>query len=145
MSSDAVSPEAGTSDEEPTSLDLDAETTGVVPVASVRLSDFVDGDPPLPLAYLLVVTGDARGETLVVDELPAVIGRANEADLVVADDTVSRRHAELRGDRAAVVLVDLGSSNGTTLNGNPMVGEVAVHDGDIVGFGSATVVVKRIS
>ena len=126
-------------------MGLDAETTGVVPVASIRLTDFVDGDPPLPLAYLLVVSGESRGTTLVVDELPAVIGRGHEADLAVVDDTVSRRHAELRGDRAALVLVDLGSSNGTTLNGNPMVGEVAVHDGDIVGFGSATVVVKRIS
>ena len=121
------------------------DTTGAVPVASVRLSDFLEGDPSLPFAYLLVVTGDDRGHTLTVDALPTVIGRAAEADLVIDDETVSRRHAQLTGDRGGLVLSDLGSSNGTTLNGNPMVGEVVLHDGDLIGFGSATIVVKRIA
>lgn len=121
------------------------DATGTVPVVSVRLSDFLDGEPPLPFAYLLVVTGEARGETLCVDELPMIIGRAVEADLVIDDDTVSRRHAEISGDRSGLVLRDLGSSNGTTINGNAMVGEIVLLDGDLVGFGSATVVVKRIA
>jgi pSer/pThr/pTyr-binding forkhead associated (FHA) protein len=123
----------------------DADTTRATPVASVRLSDFVAGDPPLPIAYLLVVTGADRGRTLVVDHLPVVIGRAADADLVIDDETVSRNHARLSGDRNTLVLVDLGSSNGTALNGNPMVGELALHDGDLVGFGSATAVVKHIA
>ena len=130
--------------EDQTSTEVDADTTGLVPVTTVRLADFLAGDPPLPIAYLLVVNGDDRGRTLVVEQLPAVIGRGAEADLVVADDTVSRRHAEFRGDRAALSVTDLESSNGTTLNGNPIVGELVLHDGDILGFGSAIVVVKRI-
>ena len=130
--------------EDATSTEVDADTTGLVPVTTVRLADFLAGDPPLPVAYLLVVNGDDRGRTLVVEQLPAVIGRGAEADLVVADDTVSRRHAEFRGDRAALSVTDLESSNGTTLNGNPIVGELVLHDGDILGFGSAIVVVKRI-
>ena len=133
------------SEDTPTSTGADVDRTGAFPIATVRLGDFLDGEPPLPYAYLLVVTGDARGQTLCVEGLPTVIGRAAEADLVIDDETVSRRHAELSGDRGELVLRDLGSSNGTTLNGNPMVGELGLHDGDLVGFGSATVVVKRIA
>lgn len=121
------------------------DPTGVISELRVRLDDFVDGDPPLPLAYLLVVTGPARGTTLVVDRLPVVVGRSTDADLVINDETVSRTHAELRGDRTAVELEDLGSSNGTTLQGNPIVGSLALLDGDLVGFGSAICLVKRIS
>lgn len=133
------------SDPEPTSAEVDTDPTGAVPAASPRLSDFVAGTPELPHAYLLVVAGSDRGHTLEVDRLPVVVGRSVDADLVIADDTVSRRHAEVSGDRAGLVLTDLGSSNGTTLNGNPMAGGVALHDGDLVGFGSAVVVVKRIA
>ena len=123
----------------------DLDTTSAVPVATLRLADLVAGEPPLPVAFLLVVAGDDRGSILTVTSLPVVIGRAPDADLVVADETVSRQHARLDGDRSALTVVDLGSSNGTTLNGNPMVGEVTLHDGDLVGFGSATAVVKLIS
>lgn len=127
----------------PDHVDRDATVANVV--ATLRLADFIDGDPSLPYAFLLVVGGDARGTALVVDELPVVVGRSDEADLVLADDTVSRRHARLDGDRSMLFLTDLGSSNGTTLNGNPTDGDLLLRDGDIVGFGSATVLVKRIS
>lgn len=122
-----------------------SDPTGVISEVRVRLDDFLEGEPELPLAYLLVVTGPARGATLVVDHLPVVVGRSSDADLVIDDETVSRRHAELRGDRAALEIEDLGSSNGTTLQGNPIVGSLALLDGDLVGFGSATCLVKRIS
>ena len=138
MSSDDSEPPPG-------STATDADVTHAVPVASLRLADLVAGDPPLPVALLLVVAGDDRGSLLVVQGLPAVIGRSPDADLVVADDTVSRHHARLAGDRESLTVTDLGSSNGTTLNGNPMVGEVTLHEGDLVGFGSATLVVKLIA
>ncbi len=122
-----------------------SEPTGVVPMVPVRLADFLGGQPPLPCLLLLVVSGPARGETLAVTDLPAVIGRSSGADLVVDDDTVSRRHAELRGHRGAVEIEDLGSSNGTTLNGNPITGSLLLRDGDLLGLGSATFLVKRIA
>lgn len=129
----------------PGSAEADVDVTSTVPIATVRLSDFVAGEPPLPLAFLLVVAGEERGRNLVVEDLPAVVGRAADADLVIDDDTVSRHHARLSGDRDTLFLEDLGSSNGTTLNGNPMVGAVALHDGDLVGFGESVVVVKVVS
>jgi len=120
------------------------DSTGVVPIVRPQLADLLGGEPPVPHLFLVVLTGPARGDVLVVDRLPVELGRSPEADLVLADDTVSRRHAVLRGDRGAVELEDLGSSNGTAINGNPMVGALRLLDGDLVSFGSATVLVKQV-
>lgn len=120
------------------------DATGVLPIQRPGLSDLLAGEPELPHAFLVVLTGDARGTTLVVESLPAELGRSPEADLVLVDDTVSRRHAVLRGDRTALELEDVGSSNGTSINGNPMVGALGLLDGDLVTFGSATCLVKRV-
>ncbi|GAB2935695.1 FHA domain-containing protein [Nonomuraea fastidiosa] len=65
-----------------------------------------------------------------------VVGRGSSCDLVLTDLTVSRVHAELRreGD-GAWMLVDLGSLNGTRLNGWRLVGPARVKSGDEVAFG----------
>lgn len=120
------------------------DATGVLPIQRPRLADLVDGDPPLPHAFLVVLTGRARGETLVVGSLPAELGRSPDCGIVLDDDTVSRRHAVLRGDRDGLEVEDVGSSNGTSINGNPMVGSLSLLDGDLVTFGSATCLVKRV-
>lgn len=120
------------------------DPTGILPVTRPVLADLLEGAPAVPLAYLVVLTGPARGMTLVVDTLPLELGRSPEADLVLPDDTVSRRHAVLRGDRRVLEVEDVGSSNGTAINGNPMVGALTLLDGDLVTFGSATVLVKRV-
>lgn len=120
------------------------DATGVLPVQRPGLSDLLAGEPELPYAFLVVLTGEARGTTLIVRALPAELGRSPDADLVLVDETVSRRHAVLRGDRRVLELEDAGSSNGTSINGNPMVGTLGLLDGDLVTFGSATCLVKRI-
>lgn len=120
------------------------DATGVLPIQRPGLSDLLEGEPPLPYAFVVVLSGGARGTTLVVDTLPAELGRSPDADLVLDDDTVSRRHAVLRGDRDSLQVEDLGSSNGTAINGNPMVGALSLLDGDLVSFGSATCLVKRV-
>lgn len=116
----------------------------MVPRIEVRLADFLAGEPALPIALLVVVDGPARRSVLVVDDLPLVIGRSREADLTIDDETVSRRHVEFRGVRDALEIEDLGSSNGTTINGNPVAGTITLHDGDLLGLGSATLLVKTI-
>ncbi|HEX4902001.1 MAG TPA: FHA domain-containing protein [Acidimicrobiales bacterium] len=120
------------------------DPTGVLPVVRPSLADLLAGEPVPPFAFLVVLSGAARGETLVVDRLPASLGRSPDADLVLGDESVSRRHAVLRGDRAALEVEDVGSSNGTSINGNPMVGALTLLDGDLVTFGSATCLVKRV-
>ena len=66
--------------------------------------------------------------------LPLVLGRALSSDLPVLDPTVSRRHAELTIESASVQLKDLGSSNGTFVNGSRVTTTV-VRTGDRVVFG----------
>jgi hypothetical protein len=66
-----------------------------------------------------------------------VLGRARDCGCVIADPSVSRRHAELRRDGERWLLRDLGSRNGTRVNGVRVVAEVEVCPGDRVGFGDA--------
>ncbi len=65
-----------------------------------------------------------------------VIGRSSGCHLVLGDDTVSRRHAELRLEGGRWLLRDLGSANGTLVNGRRVV-EAEVRPGDVVRLGGA--------
>ncbi len=64
-----------------------------------------------------------------------VVGRVAGTDVQLEDDSVSRRHAEVVMSGKTVVLKDLGSANGTTVNGQPLTGEVTLQPGDIIQFG----------
>lgn len=64
-----------------------------------------------------------------------VVGRVAGVDVRVDDDSVSRRHAELEAKGSDVVLRDLGSANGTTVNGNPIAEDTTLAPGDIIQFG----------
>ncbi|WP_326653337.1 MULTISPECIES: DUF1707 and FHA domain-containing protein [unclassified Streptomyces] len=66
---------------------------------------------------------------------PLRIGRDPANGLRLSHDTVSRLHAELSHQGSLWILRDLGSTNGTTVNGRRVTGSVVVHDGDMVGFG----------
>ena len=66
---------------------------------------------------------------------PLVLGRALSSDLPVLDPTVSRRHAELVIEPSAVQLKDLGSSNGTFVNGARITTTTTIRMGDRVVFG----------
>ncbi|MER6947048.1 DUF1707 and FHA domain-containing protein [Nonomuraea sp. NPDC000554] len=70
------------------------------------------------------------------DRVRYVVGRGAACDLVLSDLTVSRVHAELRrADDGEWTLVDLGSLNGTRLNGWRLVGPARIRSGDEVSFG----------
>jgi hypothetical protein len=78
------------------------------------------------------------GERIPVGDDPVTIGRLPECEIVLADSKVSRRHAEVRRDTGAgVLLVDLGSTNGTQVNGAG-VKEKALTDGDAITVGATT-------
>ena len=72
-----------------------------------------------------------------------VIGRSPECDLTIADETVSWRHAELRWLGSEWVLADLGSTNGTHVNGWRAGPGFMVRPGDRVRFGSSSFVVTE--
>ena len=70
-----------------------------------------------------------------------VVGRGADVDLRLVDAAVSRRHARLSVTDATVMLEDLGSTNGTFVNGRK-VDAAALRDGDRLTFGSSTVVFR---
>ncbi len=61
-----------------------------------------------------------------------VIGRADDAGVKLAQPSVSRRHAEIVVNGTEVMLRDLGSHNGTRLNGAQVMKETSVHMGDVI-------------
>jgi pSer/pThr/pTyr-binding forkhead associated (FHA) protein len=73
----------------------------------------------------------------MLESEPIVIGRLPECTVVLGDPNVSRRHAEVRRQGADVVVVDLGSTNGTRVNGVP-VRERPLADGDEIMVGTTT-------
>jgi pSer/pThr/pTyr-binding forkhead associated (FHA) protein len=93
-------------------------------------------------AELIVL--DQRGEPserISITREPVVIGRMSSNDVVLADSNVSRRHAELRRDLEGWLLVDLGSTNGTLVNGK-LAREHRLRNGDKLTFGTSELVFK---
>lgn len=75
---------------------------------------------------------------------PQVIGRAMTSDIPVFDPTISRRHAEVAVEGTQVLVRDLGSSNGTFVNGNRIT-EFRLASGDFVTFGKVRFQLKDIA
>ena len=73
---------------------------------------------------LAVVEGNDNSAVYRINQAQTVIGRGDEADLSVLDDEVSKRHCAIRVEGTVVSLVDLGSLNGTLINGRPMRAEI---------------------
>lgn len=82
-----------------------------------------------------MVSNDGRQYALAVGS--TIIGRGEQAQLRLADVGISRRHARLDYDGTRVVLTDLGSTNGTVVNGQ-RISAVALRPGDVVQFGTTT-------
>lgn len=98
-----------------------------------------------PWRYIIAVTaGPHQGQEFIVNQLPALIGRVEEAGIRLPEDMgVSRRHAELYRSKADMLwLRDLNSSYGTSVNG-ASVGDTRVKPGDIIEVGHSRLVIKR--
>jgi predicted component of type VI protein secretion system len=78
-----------------------------------------------------------EGRRMVVGDGGATVGRSRQCEIVVADPNVSRRHAELRPRDGSWVLTDLGSTNGSRVNGRPVEGPTVVRPGDEIELGTA--------
>ena len=90
-------------------------------------------------AYLIVLAGAAVGEMYKISKTETTIGRGSQADIQVIDEGISRAHAAIRLDGDQVVVVDLGSTNGTFLNGEKVGPQTALSDGDKIQVGSTTI------
>lgn len=69
---------------------------------------------------------------------PVIVGRAPGADIVIAASYVSGRHARISRLAENLIVEDLGSTNGTTVNGTRVHGATQLEDGDTIGIGDVT-------
>src|SRR5205823_2106952 len=93
-----------------------------------------------PRAWLLVHTPGAPESRFELAQSPLRIGRRRGNQIVLHDDYVSARHAEIVERDGRRYLRDLGSTNGTELNGSPLAPDssVPLADGDTLQIGSCT-------
>jgi DNA-binding CsgD family transcriptional regulator len=82
--------------------------------------------------------GPLAGTVIRLDQDVATLGRRTDNAYVVADPRISRVHAEIRKEAGAVIVTDLGSSGGTSVNGNEVSGPTVINHGDKVSFGPVT-------
>lgn len=102
-------------------------------------AEVIEGPDGLAPAEL-VLPGGGRVQ---VETEPLVIGRMPECSIVLSDPNVSRRHAEVLRMNDAFVVRDLGSTNGTKVNGMP-IRESYLSTGDNITVGSTTLVFEML-
>ena len=89
-------------------------------------------------AYLIVLAGADVGKMFKLDEGETVIGRSHKATIRLDDDSISRLHAKFLLTGFSVTCEDLGSSNGTLVNGTRIRGQ-QLQDGDKIRLGETTI------
>jgi hypothetical protein len=84
---------------------------------------------------------DGSGRTYDLTQGSHVIGRGQDSSFRLPDTGVSRRHLEISWDGHTATLTDLGSTNGTTVNGNP-IQTWQLNDGDVIRVGHSSLVFR---
>lgn len=92
------------------------------------------------LARMTVKTGLLDGRSYRFHQDVSTVGRTNGNDLILADQSVSRRHARLWFTDGYWYLENLSSSNGTLVNNVRIFQSVVLNDGDVINFGDEVVV-----
>jgi hypothetical protein len=85
---------------------------------------------------VLLIVG---GKRLVVGPTGATMGRSRQCDVMLDDPNVSRKHAEIRPRGGSWVLTDLGSTNGSRLNGRRLDGSEVLKPGDEIELGTSQI------
>ena len=122
-----------------TSIGSAGPPTGTGPAAA--LGTGIHRELPTGAALLVVHRGPAEGSEFLLpaDSDIVGVGRSPESEVFLDDVTVSRRHAEFVCAGRDVIVRDLGSTNGTKVNGVAINGDQLLVHGDVIGFGTAQV------
>lgn len=83
---------------------------------------------------LVVMEGTFVGEVYRIERESVVIGRSDEADIILTDEGISRQHAQIDKHENSYAITDLGSTNGIFVNGMPT-RQAALRDGDKILLG----------
>lgn len=94
----------------------------------------------LPALFLTAPTALA-GRVIVIEQ-PTLVGRGSEADVTLDDPFISDRHVRFDRLENRLVIEDLGSTNGTVVNGMPVAGRRALDRGDVIRIGQTIMEVR---
>jgi pSer/pThr/pTyr-binding forkhead associated (FHA) protein len=120
-----------------------SDTLFGIPVTPPAGTELQRGNTPpspaaAPLASFLFRSGELKGRRLPI-KVPVVnIGRGDYNDVVIADPSVSTMHAKLQRRDAIWILTDLGSTNGTFVEGERLTGEMPLSPGTTLKFGDVS-------
>jgi Protein of unknown function (DUF3662)/Inner membrane component of T3SS, cytoplasmic domain len=87
---------------------------------------------------------DIDGQRYSLNADSIILGRSSEADILIDDTGVSRRHLEIRTEDGASTAVDLGSTNGSYVNGQRVQGSAPLADGAAISMGRTKIVFRLI-
>ena len=121
-----------------------SDTMHGLPVSELRGVSTPPAAQAMALASLLVRSGAFRGKRLPVRAPVVNIGRADYNDIVISEPSVSTTHAKLQRRDDIWVLSDLGSTNGTFVEGEPVTGETALTPGTTLKFGEVAVLFEPL-
>ncbi|MEZ2390924.1 FhaA domain-containing protein [bacterium RCC_150] len=87
---------------------------------------------------------DIGGQRYSLNAPSIVLGRSSEADILVDDTGVSRKHLEIQSDSGVIRAVDLGSTNGSYVNGHKVDGSVELTDGSTITMGRTKIIFRLL-
>jgi two-component system cell cycle response regulator len=90
-------------------------------------------------ACLVVLSGPRVGAVFRLDRPSTVLGRSGQADVNIDDDGVSRNHVRILRNDDAIICEDMGSRNGTFVNGTKLTQPLVLADGDKIQLGRGTI------
>lgn len=85
--------------------------------------------------WLLDLTGEHVERVYELSDEQVIVGRRDDCAVCLSGNTISRRHTQIRHLDGQYFIADLGSTNGTLLNGEALVGEEQLRDRDEIGVG----------
>lgn len=88
---------------------------------------------------LVILSGERFGQTHILDEETLTLGRGDECDISFHDDEISKEHCQITVEKGYFFLEDLGSSNGTYLDGKKLKKKVLLSYSDRIVMGNTII------
>lgn len=128
--------------------DADVKAGGFLVEATME-KDTAPGKPATPQAPARQPTAmqavlDLNGQRYALNADGIVLGRSADADIPVDDPGVSRRHLEIVREMGSTWAVDLGSTNGSYVNGQRVNGRAELFDGSIIAMGRTRITFRMV-